>query len=624
MTRLRLFIAATLAAVGLSIAASPQATAGFDIYWLPTGSSGWNSNANWSYTPGGAARPEGAPGAAFEEIGVINNGGTATLGTAIIQDVGGVSLGQAAADSGTLSITSGGVFNSVVSPSTTGAAAIGVAGTGTLNVSGTGSFAAASLSVAGQAASQATFSGNAAVAISGSSTISRNLRITGPNVNFNSATGVTFQGTSVLTHEITSGSGHSPVKSAASVALGGNLAVQFNGVTPTAGNSWNLVDAAAITGNFANATIGGPIQVTGAPAPALGSAYRLRQTAGGNNGQLLQVALETMLVLRVNRDTGELSIRNPLGAAVSQLDGYTITSPTIGSLLTSYKGISGAPAGNAGWEKAPGNSANGLAEFKPTGSFNVSAAGTSVTLGTGFSKTAVASKGLGVNGEDLQFTYHATGGAVVSGQIEYVGTQFLNNIALIVNTTTGIASLKNDSLTSLSIDGYSILSSTGALNGATWTSLADRAGTYPNWQESPTTTSALSETNPVAPLAIPAGQSISLGNIGNFATQAAKDGLSMKFILGNESTFRMATISFTSGAALAGDYDGNGRVDGADFLLWQRGGSPNPLSAGDLATWKSNFGATSAVGAAAAVPEPAACVLACVASLAVVAGRRRR
>ena len=44
----------------------------------------------------------------------------------------------------------------------------------------------------------------------------------------------------------------------------------------------------------------------------------------------------------------------------------------------------------------------------------------------------------------------------------------------------------------------------------------------------------------------PTGQSIALGNIGNFSTAAAQSGLSMKFILGNEFAFRLATISFTS------------------------------------------------------------------------------
>jgi hypothetical protein len=67
------------------------------------------------------------------------------------------------------------------------------------------------------------------------------------------------------------------------------------------------------------------------------------------------------------------------------------------------------------------------------------------------------------------------------------------------------------------------------------------------------------------------------------------------------------TSKLTSGPA--GDFDGDGDVDGADFLTWQRGGSPSPLSAGDLATWKANFGASAvAAGASAvgAVPEPTA------------------
>ena len=68
---------------------------------------------------------------------------------------------------------------------------------------------------------------------------------------------------------------------------------------------------------------------------------------------------------------------------------------------------------------------------------------------------------------------------------------------------------------------------------------------------------------------------------------------------------------------IPGDFNGNGIVDGADFLLWQRGGSFNPLSSGDLALWKANYGASAmATHATDAVPEPHACLLggiACVA-----------
>lgn len=40
----------------------------------------------------------------------------------------------------------------------------------------------------------------------------------------------------------------------------------------------------------------------------------------------------------------------------------------------------------------------------------------------------------------------------------------------------------------------------------------------------------------------------------------------------------------------SGDFNGNGVVDGNDFLAWQRGESPNPLAPSDLADWQTNYG----------------------------------
>ena len=40
---------------------------------------------------------------------------------------------------------------------------------------------------------------------------------------------------------------------------------------------------------------------------------------------------------------------------------------------------------------------------------------------------------------------------------------------------------------------------------------------------------------------------------------------------------------------LAGDFDHDGDVDGRDFLVWQRGGSPSPMSGGDLTIWRQNY-----------------------------------
>lgn len=95
---------------------------------------------------------------------------------------------------------------------------------------------------------------------------------------------------------------------------------------------------------------------------------------------------------------------------------------------------------------------------------------------------------------------------------------------------------------------------------------------------------------------------------------------------------------FDNSVASNADFDGNGIVDGGDFLKWQRGlgltgqtnnsnGDANgdgSVTADDLAIWKSRFGLPSATGAVGAVPEPATLALSAVAALAVGGIRRKK
>jgi hypothetical protein len=74
---------------------------------------------------------------------------------------------------------------------------------------------------------------------------------------------------------------------------------------------------------------------------------------------------------------------------------------------------------------------------------------------------------------------------------------------------------------------------------------------------------------------------------------------------------------------LPGDYNGDGAVDGADYVVWRKNdGSPD-----DYNTWRSNFGRTAAgesEARAAAVPEPAASLLFAAGLVAWPAFNRRR
>jgi len=82
-----------------------------------------------------------------------------------------------------------------------------------------------------------------------------------------------------------------------------------------------------------------------------------------------------------------------------------------------------------------------------------------------------------------------------------------------------------------------------------------------------------------------------------------------------------------------GDYNGNGVVDAADYVLWRNGGplqnevaTAGSVTPEDYTEWRARFGNTSGSGSvlgAAAVPEPAAALLAMFALSALAYSRKR-
>jgi hypothetical protein len=81
-----------------------------------------------------------------------------------------------------------------------------------------------------------------------------------------------------------------------------------------------------------------------------------------------------------------------------------------------------------------------------------------------------------------------------------------------------------------------------------------------------------------------------------------------------------------------GDYNNNGVVDAADYVLWRKGGqlqnevdNPGTVNAADYTAWRTRFGNTSGSGlSAGAVPEPSAILLIVAGLFGLVASRRSR
>jgi hypothetical protein len=85
-----------------------------------------------------------------------------------------------------------------------------------------------------------------------------------------------------------------------------------------------------------------------------------------------------------------------------------------------------------------------------------------------------------------------------------------------------------------------------------------------------------------------------------------------------------AVGAISSVPCLDGDFDCDGDIDGADFLAWQLGDSPNPLSAADLALWQANYGSGALAASSTAVPEPSTLTLLAIALLGMSYRQRKR
>ncbi|WP_218931956.1 PQQ-dependent sugar dehydrogenase [Adhaeretor mobilis] len=307
---------------------------------------------------------------------------------------------------------------------------------------------------------------------------------------------------------------------------------------------------------------------------------------------------EVNLALQVNRRTGATSIINPATGESVELDGYLITSAD--NTLDPAAWTSLTDASEPGWTEAnPG--ANSLGELNLDGSSTL-AVDASIDLGAiyDFTPTAFAEEGPGVI-----FEYHVPDGLSGEGETRFGQVQFvgpLNNVVLLVDPDTGEVALQNQSLFDLEIDGYLITSESGSLDPSSWDSLEDNVGN--GWTESNPGDKHIGELIFDGSFDLEAeGLAMSLGSIFDF--DGIVQDLELEFHLAGGDTIA-GIVQYGAFSLTPGDFNGDGAVDSADFLVWQRNG----LSASELSDWQSNYGQSASQAAAnTAVPEPSASVL---------------
>jgi hypothetical protein len=606
----------TLAAAAISLALGhcPDAAAQTNVTFNVAGPATWNLDGNWN--------PAFVPQASFNEVAVIG------ASRSVFVDDAPLAVGGIIMDSSTLEIRSGGNLSVVSDTVVAGNIVMGQSVNTNLIVRRGGTLSAQDLTTGGGTGTQITLgetggAGTSTLSVA-SGTLNRVTRIVGPNVNFTSSGNLTFSAAQTLAPVIT-GATHSAINVTGTAFLGGVVRPEISGPVPALGSSWNLVTAGQLSGSFS-------LNKSLLPATPRGTAFSLSQTA-----TTARLNYSNALILTVDRNTGTTQIQNAIGNPI-QFDAYTIASPS-GALTGAWNSLQDQAI--AAWDEANNSGPSRLTEFKTNGTTSINA-GNQLSLGTPFAPAAPASFGV-QPGADLSFNYNVPGLGATTGIVEMVGA--LNNLVLTIDPTTGEAAIQNESpYFDVAIEAYSITSASGKLltGNAAWNSLQDQG--VASWDQADnSSTNRLTEFKTAGSTALAGGGTVL--DLGAPITLAAGplslSDFSLDFMLSTGESMK-GVVKFgplPTANPNSGDFDDDGDVDGSDFLTWQRalGSAAVPPGSGadgnangvvdgpDLAVWRGDFGSATvaAGGSVAAVPEPAAWLIAMAGMIAVGAGRSR-
>jgi hypothetical protein len=322
-------------------------------------------------------------------------------------------------------------------------------------------------------------------------------------------------------------------------------------------------------------------------------------------------AVEQDLSLVINPRTGAASIRNDTNATIN-VDSYLITSAQPALNPTGWMSL--ADAGVTNWLEANPSSIH-LAETNLQSSLALGG-GESRAIGAPYvalTPTAIAQPETPVT---FEYGVPGTAGSLV-GDVVFLPQ---NNVVLVIDPASGNAQLQNQSSFDVNIDSLLITSTINALDPVGWNGLAESG--VAGWTAGTGAANRLAEGNLTGSTLLAAnGGTRAIGKPINSAVIMDETDVVLEYhIAGGGAVSVIGGVEFAALAApgVAGDYNGNGAVDAADYVQWRNGGplqnegaTPNTVTVEDYNFWRARFGATSGSGSAnsSAVPEPSAAIL---------------
>jgi hypothetical protein len=599
-------LACSFAAMLLALAGVANAQVNYEFQPLPTDpESGrlWQDSGNWFDANLGNSF---VPNVFFNERALINNGATAVLtvnspndpnSDASVVTPGAVSIG-----SGGLDIRNGGGLFVSAGNGAPGSFTLGGGGTGTLLINPGGELSvASSLNVGGNSANTITVGGSTGptAKLSANSALLSGTTHLYPNADVNIGAGVQFVNSSVYQVEVTGPSSFGSIVAGGPVSTAGTLQLNFSGFTPSAGQWWNILEGSSVSGSFASVSSNASLDYN--------ETVVVSRAELGAGRFAVRAAIEEVLVLEVNRNTGVATLTHP-GSSTISLDGYFIGS-SVGSLRTadaSWNSL--AESGQLGndWVETA-QTANNIGELKVGVDANF---GSSVNLGPIYDALAGS---FGESGEDLVFSYRrASDGVQFPAVVRYSG-DLVNSLVLQVDPDgSGDAYLRNTSGTTVEIDAYEVLSTAGRLNASGWSSLDDQNGAGNAWLEAGGLgPGLLAEFDSEGYTTIAAGASL---NLGSLYTGGVQD-LEFNFLLRGDSESTTGVViydQYIAAPGLFGDFNDDGFVNAADYTVWRdnvgAASLPNDNNLGVVGPahyqlWRDNYGSSN-VSVSTAVPEP--------------------